>query len=626
MINPIHILLVADELPIAGVIQNVLENANLPFSSFTYTRVNALNNATLLLRQELFDAIILALDLPDSSGVATFDSVDAQIPDMPIIVLVKEEAEQDAMMVVQRGAISYLLDTQTDTSTIISIIHTIFAWQNIRRHYESQMQQLHAIETRLQTIIQKTADAMVIIDREGIIQFVNPSAESLFKQSAQKLIGSPFEFPIVTGKITEFDIAQSDGEVTIAEMQVVEIEWVGTRAYLATLRDATERKELEKRLLQSQKMESIGRLAGGVAHDFNNLVTAILGFSELALRQMPEHHPTREHLDEIRKAGTSASNLIRQLLAFSKRRPEAPIVLNLNKFILNLEKMFGRLIGEDITLINQLDTDLQSVLIDPGQIEQILINLIVNAREAMPKGGAITIETSNVSLYPDGTQHRFGLRPGEYVQLTIHDTGQGIPEEIREQVFEPFYTTKDFGEGAGLGLATCYAIMEQNNGYINVESTIGAGSSFYVYFPAAQAKEQVTEEEASPVSLPSGKDCVLLVEDDEAVRTFAAQVLIGQGYHVLEAPSGMEALLMVNQQRDRQIDLLVTDIIMPQMSGKALTDVLQSHYPDLKVLFMTGYPPETVAMHGIDDSEIAVLPKPFTQDRMVNLVHDMLDA
>ena len=170
------------------------------------------------------------------------------------------------------------------------------------------------------------------------------------------------------------------------------------------------------------------------------------------------------------------------------------------------------------------------------------------------------------------------------------------------------------------------SIMEQNNGYINVESTIGAGSSFYVYFPAAQAKEQVTEEEASPVSLPSGKDCVLLVEDDEAVRTFAAQVLIGQGYHVLEAPSGMEALLMVNQQRDRQIDLFVTDIIMPQMSGKALTDVLQSHYPDLKVLFMTGYPPETVAMHGIDDSEIAVLPKPFTQDRMVNLVRDMLDA
>ena len=527
MINPIHILLVADELPIAEVIQDVLENANLPFSSFTYTRVNALHNATLLLRQELFDAIILALDLPDSSGVATFDSVHAQIPDMPVIVLVKEEAEQDAMMVVQRGAISYLLDTQTDTSTIISIIHTIFAWQNIRTHYESQMQQLHAIETRLQTIIQKTADAMVIIDRQGIIQFVNPSAESLFKQAAQKLIGSPFEFPIVTGKITEFDIAQSDGEVTIAEMQVVEIEWVGTRAFLATLRDATERKELEKRLLQGQKMESIGRLAGGVAHDFNNLVTAILGFAELALRQMPEHHPTREHLDEIRKAGNSASNLIRQLLAFSKRRPEAPMVLNLNKFILNLEKMFGRLIGEDITLINQLDTDLQSVLIDPGQIEQILINLIVNAREAMPKGGAITIETSNVSLYPDGTQHRFGLRPGEYVRLTIHDTGQGIPDEIREQVFEPFYTTKDFGEGAGLGLATCYAIMEQNNGYINVESTIGAGSSFYVYFPAAQAKEQVTEEEASPVSLPSGKECVLLVEDDEAVRTFAAQVLIG---------------------------------------------------------------------------------------------------
>ena len=264
MVNPIHILLVSDDLPIADIIQKVLEDTTLPDSSFSYTRVNTLHEATLLLRQELFDAIILALDLPDSSGVETFESVHIQIPDMPIIVLVKAEAEQDGMQVVQKGAVSYLLETQTDTSTIVSIIHTVFAWQQMRSYYESQIQQLHAIETRLLTIIQKTGDAMVIIDHEGIIRFVNPSAEALFKQPSKKLIGIPFEYPIVIGKITEFEMAQPDGEVTIAEMQVVEIEWVGAQACLATLRDATERKELEKRLLQGQNMESIGLDSGPV--------------------------------------------------------------------------------------------------------------------------------------------------------------------------------------------------------------------------------------------------------------------------------------------------------------------------------------------------------------------------
>jgi len=343
------------------------------------------------------------------------------------------------------------------------------------------------------------------------------------------------------------------------------------------------------------------------------------------MRKLPPSHSIYGNIEEIRKAGVSAANLVRQLLAFSRRRPETPVTLDLNRVVLDLEMMFGRLIGEDVVLKKQLESTLKPIFIEAGQLEQVLLNLVINAREAMPAGGVITLETRNITLYPEGTEQRLGLPSGEYVALTVHDTGGGIPEDVKTRLFEPFFTTNPFGEGAGFGLATCYAIVRQNSGYIAVDSTVGAGSSFHVYLPVVQREIHPDGHAVSVEPLPAGNEHILLVEDDPGVRTLAVQTLLMQGYTVLEDPSAMEAILMLYQNRGK-IDMLVTDIIMPQMSGKALADVLRADYPQLKVLFMTGYSPETVALHGVDSASMDILSKPFAPQTLLASVRRMLDG
>jgi CheY-like chemotaxis protein len=302
------------------------------------------------------------------------------------------------------------------------------------------------------------------------------------------------------------------------------------------------------------------------------------------------------------------------------------MVLNLNQVILKMENMLGRLIGEDVNMVKRLDPNLKSVFMDPGQIEQILINLTINAREAMPGGGTITFETGNTSLSPDQPHQRLGLQAGDFVRLGVHDTGTGMSEEEQQHLFEPFYTTKPFGERAGFGLATCYTIVQQNDGYITVDSTPGAGSSFVVYLPVAQSTETTESKTPDTGSQKPGTERVLLVEDDSSVRKYVSEVLRECGYSVLEAGSGIEALLLVNEHPDQRIDLLISDMVMPQMSGRGLADVLQSRYPDLKVLFISGYPPETISMRGVDSNSIALLSKPFTEDKFIGRVREILDS
>ncbi|MGZ6987360.1 MAG: CHASE domain-containing protein [Thermoanaerobaculia bacterium] len=396
------------------------------------------------------------------------------------------------------------------------------------------------------------------------------------------------------------------------------------RAATDLRRAATQQRRLEEQLVQSQKMEGIGRLAGGVAHDFNNLLTAILGYAELMEPQL-EDEGLRSELREIRLAGERAAALTRQLLAFSRRQVMQPRTLDLNTIVSDVEKMLARLIGEDVTLVTRLDPALGSVEADPGQLEQVLMNLSVNARDAMPEGGTLTFETANAVLDADFAAVHPGALPGAYVVLTVTDSGTGMTDEVRGHAFEPFFTTKEKGKGTGLGLATAYGIVKQSGGYITVDSEAGHGSTFRIYLPRVEGTAVVSGRTTISSLLPVGTETILLVEDEAGVRRLSLTVLETQGYVVLEAPSG-DVALQVARSETGPIHLVVTDVVMPGMNGRELWDRLKVLRPDSRVLFMSGYTDDAIARHGVLEPGIAFLQKPFTPFSLAQKVREVLDA
>jgi len=395
--------------------------------------------------------------------------------------------------------------------------------------------------------------------------------------------------------------------------------------FICVTEDITERKRLENQLLQAQKLESVGRLAGGVAHDFNNLLTVILGYAELLEAEEALDDTTREYLQNVSHAAEKASNLTRQLLSFARRQMIEPKVLNLNELILCLDKMLRRLIGENIELVMLPADDLHTVKVDPGQFEQILVNLVVNARDAMPESGKITIETYNAALDAEYARRHEDVTPGEYVVLAVSDNGTGMGEEIRLHIFEPFFTTKDKGRGTGLGLATVYGIVKQAGGHIWLYSELGEGTTFKIYLPRAVSPAEILVQTPEPIVLLSGSETVLLVEDEPSVRGLAVQTLRGRGYTVLEAMHGEEALRVANGH-ESEIALLLTDVVMPQMSGRELAERLQKQHPEMKVLYASGYTENTIVHHGVLEPGIAFLSKPFTPTQLTRKVREVLDS
>jgi two-component system, cell cycle sensor histidine kinase and response regulator CckA len=387
--------------------------------------------------------------------------------------------------------------------------------------------------------------------------------------------------------------------------------------------DITERKRLESQFLQAQKMESIGRLAGGVAHDFNNLLTVIIGYVELARDTLTPDNPLHSDLEAIRDAADRAAALTRQLLAFARKQILDPQILNLNDLVLNLDKLLRRLIGEDIELVTLPTADLWSVKADANQIEQILVNLAINARDAMPSGGKLTIETANLILDEAYARHHMSVSPGFYVMLAVSDTGVGMPPEMQAQVFEPFFTTKQAGKGTGLGLATCYGIVKQHGGHIWLYSEVGQGTTFKVYLPRTTEVADVQHTYETPKTLLVGDETVLLVEDEAAVRQLAIRVLRQLGYTVLEATDGADALRVAGEYPGA-IDLLVTDVVMPQLGGAALAERLREAHPRLKVLFMSGYTDHTIIRHSLLEPGVAFLQKPFVPEMLARKVREVL--
>jgi PAS domain S-box-containing protein len=393
---------------------------------------------------------------------------------------------------------------------------------------------------------------------------------------------------------------------------------------LVYLRDVTERKSLESQLVQAQKMEAVAQLAGGIAHDFNNLLTAILGSTELLLAETGAADPRREDIQEIGRAAHRASGLVRQLLAYSRKQVMQPRLVNLNAIVQEMGGMLRRVVGERITLRLDLDPTLGSVLADPGQIEQVIANLGVNARDAMPAGGALTIATANVSAAGIPAPGDDRLSAGPLVALTVSDTGMGMDEHVLAHLFEPFFTTKELGRGTGLGLATVYGIVRQSGGTIQVASQPREGSTFTVYFPRAAASNVAVSIQSSPPEAPGGSETVLVAEDEMSVRHLVCRVLRGKGYRVLEAPDG-EAALDVAESAGN-IDLLVTDLVMPGMGGAALASSLVRLRPALRVVFITGYAPEAVERQGELAVGSGLLEKPFTADQLARKVREALAA
>jgi two-component system, cell cycle sensor histidine kinase and response regulator CckA len=426
---------------------------------------------------------------------------------------------------------------------------------------------------------------------------------------------------IAKGLSTRF--RTSSGDIRDASVSAELIELDGVPCVLAVTQDVTEAKRLENQLRQAQRMGAVGRMAGGIAHDFNNILTVIMGYSEITLHHLGSSHPTATSLREIKRSAERATSLTRQLLAFSRQQVLYPRVLDLNAVVNNLNQMLRRLIGEDIVLSFQPGDPLGYIKADLGQIEQILMNLVVNARDAMPKGGTIAISTSNVELNEAYLDSHCSVLPGRYALLSVSDTGCGMDEKTLSHIFEPFFTTKGPGKGTGLGLSTVYGIVKQSNGYIWVYSELRRGTTFKLYFPLYEEGAPEPEEWIANVRPVGGTETILVVEDDESLRKLTVALLESTGYRVLQADNGGTAIRLVQDSME-SIDLLLTDVLMPVMSGVDLSVILRKVRPSMKVLLMSGYAGDLIARHRGSEPDIALLEKPFTRHDLLSKIRFVL--
>jgi two-component system, cell cycle sensor histidine kinase and response regulator CckA len=560
----------------------------------------------------------------------------------PFITLTEHAEDKAVAEIIQAGAYDCLERSQLSGANLVQTIRCALNFQSMQQQRQMAEQSLR----KLSCAVEHSADTIVVTNSEGIIEYVNPAFETATGHSLQEVVGkhqsilkSELQAPLLYRELWETirtgDVRRSivvnrkkNGEVYYADESVSPIRNAEGRVthFVSNGRDLTERLRIEAELLQSQKMDAIGRLAGGVAHDFNNLLTIITSYSELALDSVDQGSSTQTRLQEILSAAHRAADLTRQLLAFGRKQTQALRVAELNPVVAGIVKGLHRLIGEDIELVFVPGEGMGRIRLDPVQIEQILMNLAANSRDAMLKGGRWTIETSNVQLDEEYVDQKRAIIPvGRYALLNVTDTGSGIPTEQLSHIFEPFYTTKASGKGTGLGLATVYGIVKQNHGFVWVYSEAGMGTTFKIYLPCvAEQPGKIGVPEISPEKLFSGTETILLVEDEDALRRAAVEFLSLRGYRVLEARDGLDALSAV-KNHGAIIHLTVTDVVMPHLSGGELATELEKLRPETKVLFLSGYPGQMVVNHNVIDVERNFLQKPFTLKQLATKVRTVLD-
>ncbi len=502
---------------------------------------------------------------------------------------------------------------------------------------------LQASEAYFRALIANASDIITVLEADGVIRYIGPSVTQIMGYTPQEVTGRvvfellhPEDLPLVRANFgyiiqnegesrsTVFRIRHRDGSWRILESSGRSLLNEPTvRGIIVNSRDITSRRELEAQFYQSQKMESIGRLAGGIAHDLNNLLVPILGYTDLALYEVPANTPLAEHMRQVKQAGERAADLTRQILAFSRRQVLQITKLDLNQVITGFKNLMQRLIGETIQLNTVLAASLSPIMADKSQLEQILLNLVINARDAMPGGGTLTLETANVTLDRAYAKKHPEAEAGDYVMLAVSDTGHGMNAEVRSRIFEPFFTTKEPGKGTGLGLATVYGITKQHNGHIWVYSEPGQGASFKVYLPVASQKHPPAEIQTGPGRIPHGNETILLVEDEDAVRQLVSETLEARGYRLLQARDPFTALTIANEYRG-EIDLLLTDVVLPQMNGPELFKRIVMLYPNIKILYMSGYTDDVIVHHGVLQSGTHFLQKPFSINSLEQKVKQVL--
>ena len=498
---------------------------------------------------------------------------------------------------------------------------------------------------KLRRAVDQSLELVIITDPAGAIEYVNPAFEGITGYSGKEVAGQtlgilksdqqPGELyeemwdTVLSGNVFRGIVTarKKNGDAFIIEQVTTPLldEQKQITHFISTARDITDRRRLEAELQQVQKIEALGRLAGGVAHDFNNLLMVISAYSELTLDRLPAESPLRHNVSEILTASRRAADLTHQLLAFGRKQVQSLQVLDLNSLLERINRLLPRLIGEDIRLNFIPGDELGKVKADPVQIEQVIMNLATNARDAMPRGGTLTIETANLMLDEDYVQNHSVVAKGEYVLLAVTDSGVGIAPEHVARIFEPFYTTKASGKGTGLGLATVYGTVKQSGGYIWVYSELGLGTTFKIYLPLVEGKETQDSKTAGSAKCPYGCETLLLVEDEAAVRDGERDFLVRQGYRVLTAQNGQEAI-RVSREHQGPIHLIITDVVMPEMGGAELAQQLSGERPGVKVLFMSGYAESAVLARGEIDTKRCFLQKPFSLRALARKIREVIET
>jgi two-component system, cell cycle sensor histidine kinase and response regulator CckA len=616
-LEDVRILLVEDNPIDARTLRDMIREACS--GPFHLDHADRLSRALELLATGQFDVVLLDLSLPDARGLETVSQLHAHSPKAPIVVLTSLDDEAVAARALRAGAQDYLVKGRFSGDLLVRSVR--YACERARA-----VEALERREGHYRSLTENSLDLVSIIKADGTVRYTSPSHKRTLGYEPDELVGkNVFDFVHPEdrtrvqaaarehhGSMTlEYRFLHKDGSFRTLESSTRDLSHLpGVGGVVVNSRDVTDRRRLEEQLHHSQRIEAMGRLAGGVAHDFNNLLMVISGHSQMLLDSMLPGDPARDDLDQVVRAAERATDLTRQLLAFSRRHTVKPALVNLNQLVQQMERMLCRVLGEHIHLVTDLTGDWNTVYADPGQLEQVILNLALNARDAMPAGGTLSLTTGYTS---DPAVSLAQLSP--LVTLSVSDTGSGIAAEVLPHVFEPFFTTKD--NGTGLGLSTSYGIIKQAGGEIEVDSHPGAGTTFRILLPAA-AKSEERPQVSSESAAPAGTETILLVEDEEGVRHVVETMLKRSGYRVLSSASTSEALAAA-RGFDGSIDLLITDMVMPDMSGTRIADQLASQHPEMRVLYVSGYGEPVTPGAGA-----AFLQKPFSTAELALKVREAL--